>query len=146
MRILALGEWFLAYQWIRQIRKKQGLTQEQFAEKMGVVPRTVQRWEQGTRPQPRHYDQFQKVQLDLITAVITTAAACLAAGVQSGLTEAAKAAIFKGYEYGLKPILSSKFGADSRVMRLIARIEDEPHSLVQLRINNAPLIPLQQIG
>src|SRR5438128_2479684 len=32
-------------EWVRQLRKDHGLTQEEFAEKVGVDPRTIQRWE-----------------------------------------------------------------------------------------------------
>ncbi|MEZ3421970.1 MAG: helix-turn-helix transcriptional regulator [Eubacterium sp.] len=32
---------------IKQLRKEKGLTQEQFAEKLGVSNRSVSRWENG---------------------------------------------------------------------------------------------------
>lgn len=34
---------------IKAIRAKTGLTQEQFANKLNISPRTLQNWEQGTR-------------------------------------------------------------------------------------------------
>lgn len=58
-RALIHDELFILYQWVRQLRRKYNLTQEEMAEKLGVDPRTVQRWERGvTQPQPRHYRQF----------------------------------------------------------------------------------------
>ena len=32
---------------LRELRKEQGITQEQFAEKLGVSARTISRWETG---------------------------------------------------------------------------------------------------
>jgi transcriptional regulator with XRE-family HTH domain len=55
----------ILYQWIKQLRLKNNLTQEELAEIFGVDPRTVQRWENGeTRPQPRHYGMFQQLEQD----------------------------------------------------------------------------------
>lgn len=55
-------ELFILYQWVRRLRKRHNLTQEKMAEKLGVDTRTVQRWENGTRPQPRHYSTFQQLE------------------------------------------------------------------------------------
>jgi DNA-binding transcriptional regulator YiaG len=60
---LILDELFILYTLMKRLRQRHNLTQEEFAEKMGVTVRTVQRWEQGVRPQPRHYNRvllFQK--------------------------------------------------------------------------------------
>jgi len=64
-RTLISEELFILYQWIRQLRKRRNLTQEKLAERLGVDPRTVQRWEQGSRPQPRHYSMFQQLERDV---------------------------------------------------------------------------------
>lgn len=62
-RTLIYEELFILYQWIRQLRKRRNLTQEKLAEKMGVDPRTVQRWENGsTRPQPHNLSKFQTLE------------------------------------------------------------------------------------
>jgi transcriptional regulator with XRE-family HTH domain len=61
-RILICDEFFILYQWMRQLRQRHNLTQEEMAEKLGVDPRTIQRWEKGARPQPRHYSMFQELE------------------------------------------------------------------------------------
>ena len=62
-----LDELLVLYNSMKEWRKKYGLTQEKFAEKMDVDPRTVRRWERdGTQPQPRHVDRFQRIKGELI--------------------------------------------------------------------------------
>lgn len=60
---LSHDELFIVYQWIKRTRQKHDLTQEALAEKLGVDPRTVRRWESGdTEPRPRHCLNLQKIQ------------------------------------------------------------------------------------
>ena len=45
---------------IKELRTKHGLTQKQLAELIGVIPRTVERWEAGDRsPSPQVLELLQ---------------------------------------------------------------------------------------
>ena len=61
--LAAWPAWLFVVGWIWQLRKeKLKLTQEKFAELLEVEPRTVQRWEQGTRkPRQEHMAKMQQL-------------------------------------------------------------------------------------
>lgn len=63
-----------------------------------------------------------------LATMITTAAMRLAPEVPDGLNEKTRATIVDNYEYRLKPLLRQKFGANSRVMESIAKVEVNPSS------------------
>jgi len=51
---------------VKDLRKAIGLTQEQFAAKIGVTVSTVNRWEQGkTKPQPLAMKQINALRSEI---------------------------------------------------------------------------------
>ena len=54
------------YQWIKELRREYGLTQEGLAEKVEVDVTTVQRWERGKhQPRQKYAYQLQQMEEDL---------------------------------------------------------------------------------
>ena len=54
---------------VRQLRKRMGLTQEQFAQRLHVTPLTVLRWESGqTTPRPLALEKLRELELEFVAS------------------------------------------------------------------------------
>ena len=47
---------------LRQLREALGISQRDFARRIGVAPRTLARWEQGTHPIGLVYEKLIRIQ------------------------------------------------------------------------------------
>jgi phage terminase small subunit len=74
--------------------------------------------------------------MDPITLAIVTA---IAAGAASGLSKVTEQAVVDGYN-ALKELIKRKFGADSRLVRAVQDVEDEPDS------QGAPVVLQEQVA